>query len=415
MALVDEVQLQLSAGHGGRGAVSFRRERYVPRGGPDGGDGGRGGSILLIASRSLSSLHHLLRQPRRRAEDGEAGRGGLKHGRAGKDLRLEVPVGTVVFTADTGQVIGDLAREGEELVVARGGFGGRGNARFKSSSQQAPRMAMPGLPGEELTIRLELKLIADIGLVGAPNAGKSSLLRAMTAATPKVGAYPFTTLDPELGVAEGKAGAPLILADIPGLIAGAATGAGLGLRFLRHIERTRLILYVVDGAAAEPQADLAAVIAELKAYSPTLIERPSIIAFNKVDLPAAQARQALSKDPAICWTSALSGEGISDLRDRLIEAVAAAPPGQTFAAPPPITHLRRLTGAPQVERRAEGFRISSSALERLITRSDLDSVEGLEWFQLQLDRLGISTALEAAGATLGDKVTIGEFEFEYQP
>jgi GTPase len=414
-AFVDETRAHLKAGKGGRGAVSFRREPYVPRGGPNGGDGGRGGSIVLVASPEVSSLHSFTRRPEWKAEDGRPGQGGLKHGSSGADLRLPVPVGTIVIDEESGDVVGDLGEPGAELVAARGGAGGRGNVHFKSPTHQAPQVSEPGLPGEDRWVRLELKLIADVGLVGPPNAGKSSLLSAITAATPKVGDYPFTTLDPELGVADLSSGSRLVMADIPGLIEGAAQGIGLGHRFLRHIERTRALVYLVDGASADPWGDLRAVQAEVRAYSEELAERPSLIAVNKLDLPQVQELRAAAGRDDVLWLSALTGEGVPELMDALSLLVAAAPePPRVEVAPRPV-RLRRTASPPQVNRRPWGFEVTGESVERLVRRTDFDSGEGLEWFQVQLDRLGVSSALEDAGAEPGDTVRIGELEFEYQP
>lgn len=395
--------------------VSFRREPYVPRGGPDGGDGGRGGSVILVASRQQSSLHALSRRRLLRAPDGRPGQGGLKQGRAGDDVRVPVPVGTVVFNEQSGDVLGDLSEEGANLVVARGGVGGRGNVHFKTSTRRAPRIAEPGLAGDERSVRLELKLIADVGLVGPPNAGKSSLLRALTAATPRVGAYPFTTLDPELGVADLESGQRFVMADIPGLIEGAAQGAGLGHRFLRHVERTRALLYLVDGAAPDPWADLRAVQAEVGSYSDELARRPSLIAVNKLDLPEARQLQGRSRRPDVLWISALTGEGIPELLEAVGRLVDEAPPPPRFEPAPVQRHLRRAAGPPVVTRRSWGFEVSGSTVERLVSRTDFDSSEALDRFQVQLDRLGVSDALQKAGAAPGDTVRIGDLEFEYQP
>ena len=395
--------------------VSFRREPYVPRGGPDGGDGGRGGSVIVVASRQQSSLHALSRRRLVRAPDGRPGQGALKHGRAGGDVRLTVPLGTVVLDEQSGDVLGDLSEEGAELVVARGGAGGRGNVHFKTPTNRAPRIAEPGLPGEERSLRMELKLIADVGLVGPPNAGKSSLLRALTAATPRVGAYPFTTLDPELGVAGTEVGRRFVMADIPGLIEGAARGAGLGHRFLRHVERTRVLLYLVDGAAPDPWGDLRAVQAEVRSYSDELARRPSLVAVNKLDLPEARHWQEQSRGNDALWISALTGEGVPELGEAVSRLVEEAPPPPHFEPAPPQRRLRRVAGAPLVTRRRWGFEVSGATVERLVRRTDFDSGDALDRFQVQLDRLGVSSALHDAGAAPGETVRIGDLEFEYQP
>ena len=415
---VDTAPVHVRAGHGGRGAVSFRHEPFVPRGGPDGGDGGRGGSVILYATHEAASLAAYLRRTHLRAEDGKPGQGGLKAGRSGADVRLPVPVGTVVYDEATGAVLADLDDQGAEVVAAAGGMGGRGNVHFKSATDQAPQRAEPGLPGEERDLRLEVKLIADAGLVGPPNAGKSSLLRAISAATPKVGAYPFTTLDPELGVAELPGGERLVFADIPGLIEGAARGAGLGLRFLRHVERTRVLLYVLDGAAADPAGDLEAVRREVAEYSGELSGRPSLVVANKVDLPQARRLRERGWHEDVLWVSALTGEGLPEMLEAAWRAVRAAPPPPRVEVAPPTVRLRpRRTASepPVVRRQAWGFEVSGPAVERLVDRTDFESTHSLDRFQVQLDRIGVSQALEEAGVNPGDTVRIGDLEFEYQP
>ncbi len=317
---VDTARIVVQAGAGGRGCVSFRREKYVPRGGPNGGDGGNGGSIYIEASRSYQTLIDQKYQQLYRAQRGEHGRGKDQHGASGRDLIIKVPLGTVIRDADTGEILADLVEESERAEVARGGKGGRGNAHFATPTRQAPRFAEPGTSGEARTVLLELKLIADVGLVGLPNAGKSSLLAAFSAARPKIAAYPFTTLTPNLGVVDVPPLGGFVVADIPGLIEGAAAGAGLGIRFLRHIERTRLLVHVVDvsDSGQDPPACLATVEGELAAYSPALLRLPRIAAGNKVDLPHAQGLQRLaahcaSRGIRLVPISALTGEGIPTL------------------------------------------------------------------------------------------------------
>ena len=404
----------LRAGHGGKGSASFRREPFVPRGGPDGGDGGRGGSIILRASNEVTDLSDYARRPRRSAPAGGDGAGGRKTGKRGADMVLDVPVGTVVLDAE-GALLADLDRDGVREVIAEGGAGGRGNVHFKSSTRQAPDHAEPGEPGDERVVVLDLKLIADVGLVGAPNAGKSSLLRALTAAQPKVADYPFTTLDPELGVMLEE-GRRLVLADIPGLVEGASRGAGLGHKFLRHVERTRVLTYVVDGAGADPWADLEAIRAELAAFSPALAQRSHIVAVNKVDLEAARALRSRSRRKEVHFVSALTGEGLPGLRRAMFEAVAHAPAPEL--PPRAAIKLRERAGrtAPvTVEKRPWGFAVRSDRVERLVQRTNFESDGAVERFQVELDRLGVNDALEAAGAEPGDTVRVGSAEFEYQP
>ena len=384
----------------------------MPRGGPDGGDGGRGGSLSLKATNQLTDLSIYKRRPRWQAEPGADGAGGRKTGRNGADLVLEVPVGTLVLDSDGG-LIADLAHQDATALVARGGLGGRGNVHFKSSTRHAPDYAEPGLKGDELTVTLDLKLIADVGLVGAPNAGKSSLLGALTAAHPKVADYPFTTLDPALGVAE-SAGGRFVIAEIPGLVEGASRGAGLGHRFLRHAERTRVLVYVVDGSAADPWQDLAAVSDEVERFSPELARRPHIVAVNKLDLDAAKALRRRSRRKDVLFLSARTGEGLPKLLDAMVAAIASAPEPATPARPATVRLPVAVAGM-VVERTAWGFALRGDRVERLVERTDLESEGSLERFQVELDRLGVGAALESAGVQPGDTVRVADTEFEYQP
>ena len=403
----------MRGGHGGKGSASFRREPYTPRGGPDGGDGGRGGSVVLEATNDVSDLSLYTQRRRWNAEPGADGAGGRKTGRSSSDLVLKVPVGTIALDSE-GSLIADLDRPGARVVAARGGAGGRGNVHFKSSTRHAPDYAEPGLKGEELEILLDLKLIADVGLVGPPNAGKSSVLRALTAAHPKVADYPFTTLDPELGVAESDAGR-VVLADIPGLIEGAAQGAGLGQRFLRHVERTKALVYVLDGSSSDPWQDLATVRQEVAQFSAGLANRPHIVVVNKVDLEPARRLRARSRRAGVYFVSALTGEGLPRLMDAIAEVVAAAPE-PPVPAPAKVTRLPvRRADELVVERKPSGFVVRGERVERLVERTNLDSEGGLARFQAELDRLGVNTALEAAGVEPGDTVSIAGVEFEYQP
>jgi len=385
----------------------------VPRGGPDGGDGGRGGSVILAASNELNDLSRYKRRSRWQAEPGADGAGGRKTGRNGADVTLEVPVGTIALDGD-GALIADLDRPDARVVVARGGVGGRGNVHFKSSSRRAPDYAEPGLKGEDRELTLDLKLIADVGLVGPPNAGKSSLLRALTAARPKVGDYPFTTLDPELGVADAEGGR-IVIADIPGLIEGAANGAGLGLRFLRHVERTRALVFVLDGSLPEPWRDLETVRQELALFSPDLVERPYVVAVNKVDLEPARKLRAKTRKADVYFVSALTGKGLPELMEAMVRVVANAPaPSLPDAAK--LVKLPVRSGSEMVvEKKPSGFVVHGERVERLLDRFNLDSDGGLARFQSELDRLGVNEALEAEGVKPGDTVRIAGVEFEYQP
>ena len=300
MKFVDEARVRVQAGNGGRGSTSFRREKFVPFGGPDGGDGGHGGSVYLRAAAGINTLVDYRIERLWRAQHGEPGSSNDCTGRSGEDLYIPMPIGTVVRDAETGEVLGDLAREGDVLAVARGGKGGWGNQRFKSSTNRTPRQFGPGLPGEKRTLELELKVLADVGLLGQPNAGKSTLIRAMSAARPKVADYPFTTLHPHLGVVSVGEHRSFVMADIPGLIEGAAEGAGLGIRFLKHLQRTRLLLHVVDIApldpAADPVVDARAIVAELKKFSPELAVKPRWLVLNKSDLLTPEDAERRARD-----------------------------------------------------------------------------------------------------------------------
>jgi len=321
MKFVDEAVIEVVAGDGGNGAVSFRREKYVPRGGPDGGDGGRGGSIYALADRNINTLIDYRYARIHRAKRGENGRGADQYGRGSDDVVLRVPVGTVVSDEETGALVADLAVDGQRALVAAGGKGGLGNLHFKSSTNRAPRQSTPGEAGERRRLRLELKVLADVGLLGLPNAGKSTLIRAISAARPRVADYPFTTLSPNLGVVRVDASRSFVVADIPGLIEGAADGAGLGHRFLRHLQRTRLLLHVVDLApldgSADPVADARAIVKELKRYDPALHDKPRWLVLNKLDLIPEDEREdrvagfvrAYRWKGPVFPVAAISGEG----------------------------------------------------------------------------------------------------------
>ena len=404
--------------------MSFRRERYVPSGGPDGGDGGRGGDVVLVADAGVTTLGEYRERRRFRAANGTPGAGGRKHGRDGAGRRILVPAGTVVHDADTSELLADLDTHGATVVVAAGGRGGRGNARFATATRQAPRIGELGEPGERRRLRLELKLIADIGVVGLPNAGKSTLLRALSGARPKIADYPFTTLTPNLGVAELEDGTPMVIADVPGLIEGAHRGAGLGQAFLRHLERTRVLLHVVDAAEGvdRARAALATVAAELAAFGPGLAARPRIVVLNKIDLPeGAAAAERLAPDlPAAHRVAARTGEGCAALiqaAGRLVlEARAAAeaePAAEDGGHRVYVQRPERLSDF-TVSREADGFRVSGRAVERSVAMTDLDSDEAVTRLQRRLRRAGIDAALAAAGCVQGDTVRIGQAEFSWQ-
>lgn len=421
---LDEVVLEVAAGDGGRGAVSFRRERYLPNGGPDGGDGGRGGDVVLVAGAQASTLGAFRDRRRFRAESGRPGAGALKAGRNGTDLVLEVPVGTVVTDLDEQLQLADMTHAGERVVVARAGRGGRGNARFATSTRQAPRIGEIGEPGQRRRIGLELKLIADVGLVGLPNAGKSTLLAALTAARPRIAAYPFTTLEPNLGVAELEDGRTLVFADVPGLIEGAHRGAGLGIDFLRHLERTRVLVHVVDASAGEEAARvaLATVRAELASFSRLLAGRERLVALNKVDVPEGRTAAAAiaAGEPDALPVSAAGGEGVEELLARTAVLVAEArhAPPEVAPAPDPgehrvYRHRPRRLGDVAVVREPDGWRVLGDTLEREVAMTDLQSDDAVARLQRRLKVSGVDAALAAAGCVEGDTVRIGRAEFTY--
>lgn len=317
MKFIDESRISVQSGKGGAGCVSFRREKYIPRGGPDGGDGGRGGDVVFKATTKKRTLYHLQFQKIYKAKNGSGGQGNNRAGKGGDHLVIELPPGTLVIDADTGDILKDLVGTDEVFVVAKGGRGGLGNARFKSSTNRTPRFAQPGEPGQALNLRLELKLLADVGIVGLPNAGKSTLVSALSSARPKIADYPFTTLRPHLGVVQAKGREPFIVADIPGLIKGAHTGTGLGIQFLRHVERTRILLHLVDAAAIDPDhplADLDTINRELRRYSQALADKPQLVVLNKMDVDWADDaatffREAFGKDEPL-QISAATGKGL---------------------------------------------------------------------------------------------------------
>jgi GTP-binding protein len=413
---LDRVRLRVRAGDGGRGSISFRREAHVPRGGPDGGDGGKGGSVVLRTDPQVSTLSDFRDRRALKAASGGDGGGRDRTGRTAKDLVVAIPPGTIVRDAGTGEAIADLVAAGQEIVIARGGVGGRGNAKFASSTHRAPRIAEDGQPGEEREIELELKLVADVGLVGLPNAGKSSLLAALTRAQPKIADYPFTTLSPNLGVLRTQ-DRELVVADIPGLIEGAHEGAGLGEEFLRHIERTRLLVHVVDASRDDPTADMAVIEGELAAYGRGVAELPRLVALNKIDVPGARERAtavAARMPTRSVLLSAVTGEGVPDLVTSLIEQ---CPPRPVEAAPAPAE--RRIEFARSrrdwsVAREDGGYRVRGDRIERLAGGIDWDSADAAAYFQGFLVRSGIERELRALGVREGDMVRIGKVELEWQ-
>ena len=412
---LDRARLVATGGDGGRGVISFRREAHVPRGGPDGGDGGRGGSVILRVDPGMSTLSDFRFRKTLAAGHGAPGGGKNKSGKAGTDLVVRVPEGTIVVDRASGEQVADLTVPGAQVVVARGGQGGKGNARFVSSTRRVPRIAEDGSPGESRELDLELKLIADVGLVGLPNAGKSSLLAALTRAQPKIADYPFTTLTPNLGVARFDE-RELVIADIPGLIEGAHAGAGLGEEFLRHIERTRLIVHVVDLARPDPTADIAVVDAELAAYGRGLTERPRVFALNKLDLFEARERAeriAGSLGQGAIAVSAATGERLPDL----LRAIFASCPPRAAAVAAPLDERRIAFGGRSrdwtVRKEGDGFRVRGDRVERLASGLDWQSPDAAAYFQRLLQKNGIEKELRRLGVSDGDTVRIGPTELEW--
>jgi GTP-binding protein len=423
--LYDKARIFAAAGAGGHGSMSFRREAHVPRGGPDGGDGGRGGDVVIECDASLRDLQSFRRRAHYRAPAGGNGGGSLRHGANGEELRIGVPPGTEV-TAENGDRH-DLLRPGQRVVIAAGGSGGRGNKRYATPTRQAPHFAERGLAGEEGWIDLRLKLLADVGLVGLPNAGKSSLLARMTRAAPKVAAYPFTTLEPVLGTLDGER-RQLIVADIPGLIEGASEGAGLGHDFLAHVERTRLLVHVLDLApldGSDPAANHETIERELARHDPRLAGLPRVLALSKADLvaPARAAHEAgrwrarLGEDVPVILTSSVTRVGIEGLGAELLRRVPleAADPLEPKLA----EHLTFRPAARRgfhVERTAPGsFRVIGAGIDRLIARHDLENDEAMVHVEARLRRIGVIRALEEQGFTAGDEVEIAGVVFELDP
>ncbi len=434
----DRARIFVQAGAGGNGCLSFRREAYVPKGGPDGGDGGRGGAVVLVCDPSLRDLEGFRRRSHFKARRGGHGRGGLKHGAEGESLELKVPPGTQVLVEADG-TRHDLVAPGQRAVVARGGPGGRGNKHFAGPTQQTPRFAERGLAGDESWLTLRLKLLADVGLVGLPNAGKSSLLARLTRAHPKVANYPFTTLEPALGTLD-RGDRQLVIADIPGLIEGASAGAGLGHEFLAHVERTRLLVHVLDVApldGSDPLANYEMVERELELHDPRLAALPRILALSKVDLLPPEARatareepsRRLGRDVAVILTSSVTGLGLDELAQTLMDRVpvdgrdrATAQSRSTLASDETDDMAEHRVFRPgagrgyRVERLGEhSWRVTGAGIERLLARYDLDNEDALAHLERRLRRIGVIRALEAQGFEPGDDVEIAGVEFELDP
>ncbi|HJR81487.1 MAG TPA: GTPase ObgE [Anaerolineales bacterium] len=417
----DQVEIHLRSGKGGDGMVHFRREKYVPRGGPDGGDGGKGGDVVFEVASTLNTLSSFRQNQKFKAEDGVNGGPSQMTGRNGKDLIIHVPPGTVIYDADTGELIGDLTQPSQQLTVLKGGRGGRGNQHFATSRNQAPRTAEKGEPAEEKRLKLELKLIADIGLIGVPNAGKSTLLSVLTNAKPKIAPYPFTTLEPNLGVANIDTDTTVVLADIPGLIEGASHGVGLGHDFLRHIQRTRVLIHLLDGLSEDPLADYSQINSELALFDPNLAKKPQLVALNKIDQPEVQERleeiqKRFKKEKVeLMNISALARTNTRELLLKAAQKLAETPPLEEVEPPMPVYRPKEDPREFTVAREgANEWRVSGTAIERAASMTYWQHDGSVRRFQKIMETLGVDEALRKAGIQEGDTIAIGEFELEWQ-
>lgn len=418
MNFIDKVEVTAAAGNGGNGRVSFRREKFISKGGPDGGDGGDGGDVVLVASRNQNTLARFRFQKELLAESGAAGDKKRMHGKNGPDLLVDVPVGTIAMKED-GTIVADLVDDGQRAIIAHGGHGGFGNAHFVSSIRQAPKFAEKGEPGEALTLQFELKMIADVGLVGLPNAGKSTLLSRVSGARPEIADYPFTTLTPNLGVVDIDAKTSLLFADIPGLIEGASRGKGLGHEFLRHIERTAVILHLIDAYQDDVVQAYKTIREELRSHDPELVKRPEIVALNKVDGLdeeivddlMQQLRGAVARETPLHAISAQSGVGLKNLlfavRAAVDEARAKVPETAGESTDVPVHTLPADDGAWTVERQDNGFLIRGTAIERFARRTDFGNEEAVRRFLDIMQRQGIMHELQRQGIEPGQRITVG--------
>ena len=416
--MFDFVEIAVKAGDGGDGVVSFRREKFVPFGGPDGGDGGDGGDVVIVADRSVTSLRKFKHKRFYRAASGRNASGNRRHGKRGESLILAVPLGTVVSYKTMDDVF-DLENAGQQVVVARGGVGGYGNVHYASSTNQAPQIAQRGEAGEEISVILEMRLIADVGVIGYPNVGKSTLLTAASAAKPEIASYPFTTVEPALGVVEvGQR--IFVLAEIPGLIAGAHLGRGLGHDFLRHVTRTRMLIHLVDASSASPVEDMLQVNEELALFDSSLSRKPQLVAVNKIDLPEAKDRLAEVKEAfggvgiSVLFISAAIGEGVSELMAEAIKILdRAAAEKEGVRLPWKVFRPQPRAAGPSVRKEGEIFVVLVPELERIITRAGVTGDEVRWQLKRQLARRGVNKALEKAGIKPGDKVRCGSLEWEW--
>lgn len=416
---IDEAQIKVASGKGGDGAVHFRREKYVPRGGPDGGDGGKGGDVVLRVKHTMNTLHTFQFHQKFNALPGGNGAKQKMTGRSAKTLYIDVPPGTLVYDAETGELLGDLVERDEELLVCRGGRGGRGNVHFVSARHQVPRVGEKGEPGEEKDLRLELKLIADVGIVGVPNAGKSSFLTAVTNATPKIANYPFTTLEPNLGVVNLDLENSLVFADIPGLIEGAHLGAGLGDSFLRHIQRTKVLIHLLDGLSQDPIADFAQINAEMALFDAALKDKQQIVILNKMDLPEVQEKWPEIKNTLEekgyepLAVSALKYQDLQPVLWKALELVNNAPE-PVVAETVPVYRPEEDPNEFHIELEEGGYRIIGKAIERAAKMTYWEHDGSIRRFQRLLETLGVENALREMGIEEGQSVFIDEYELEWQ-
>jgi len=417
---IDEAQIYVRSGKGGDGFVHFHREKFVTRGGPDGGDGGRGGNVVLEVAPTLNTLASFRHKSRFIAEEGRKGGVNNQTGKSAEDLVIPVPPGTIVYDADKGELLGDLVSAHQRLVVCKGGRGGRGNTHFATSRNQAPRTAERGEPAEEHSLRLELKLIADVGIVGVPNAGKSSLLASVTNARPKIADYPFTTLEPNLGVAELDMDTSLVLADIPGLIEGAHMGIGLGDAFLRHVQRTRVLIHLLDGLSDDPLADYSQINSELALFDPNLAKKPQIVVLNKMDLPEVSERwpavRAALQERGIesMSISAVAHTDVDALLWRAVELLKTAPEVELAPAALPVYRSQEDARDFTIEQTADGWVVHGTAIERAAAMTYWEYEGSVRRFQRLMEALGVESALREAGVQEGDSVFIGDYELEWQ-
>lgn len=418
---IDQAEIYVRSGNGGNGMVHFHREKYVPRGGPDGGDGGKGGDAILKVRKTMNTLSDYRHNQRFVADDGKDGGPNNMSGRNGKDLIIAVPPGTVVFDRDTGELLADLTQPDQEFTVCKGGRGGRGNQHFATSRNQVPRIGEKGEPFEERNLRFELKLIADIGIIGVPNAGKSTYLSVITNAKPKVAPYPFTTIEPNLGVAQIDVETSVVLADIPGLIEGASQGVGLGHDFLRHVQRTRVLIHLLDGLSEDILGDFGQTNAELALFDPNLSKKPQLVAVNKIDQPGVEEKlgdlriQLKKKGYEMFAISALARTNTRELLLKAFQYLAQTPAIEDEETPMPVYKPKEELSDFEIFRLdGDKWRVSGAAIERTAKMTYFDQPGSLRRFQKLMVALGIEDALRKAGVSNGDTVMIGEFELEWQ-